>query len=159
MTGDDNPRQERRLDDERAVGELLEEAGLAGDPVLRHVLLQVRELRVSAVPVPSSKLAALLADPDTARGIRLEAGKPLKKTRAVFTVLAVAALFRVAGGSAGNEGIRRAAEGSISAVMEWFAPQAPAAPLPAPPPEAEAPNPAPAVVPVHGEWLAGNNKG
>ncbi len=149
MTGNEDVQQECRLDDERAVHELLEEACLADDPVLRQVLLQVRELRVSSVPAPSPRLRALLAEPETAAAIRMEPGKPRKKKRVALTTLAVAASFGIAGGAAaGNGDIRRGAEESISTLVEWFAPPAPAAPLPAPAPEPEATSPAPAVVRV-----------
>ncbi|HEY1158148.1 MAG TPA: hypothetical protein VGE95_17905, partial [Arthrobacter sp.] len=63
MTGEHDAELERLLNDQRAVQELLEEAGLANDPVLRQVLLQVRELRVSDIPAPSPRLRALLAEP------------------------------------------------------------------------------------------------
>jgi len=149
MTGEHDEQLERRLDDEQAVQELLEEAGLPDDPVLRQVLLQVRELRVSDVPAPSPRVRALLAEPETSGLTRLEPGKPRKKKRVGLTTLAVAASFGIAGGAAaGNGDIRRGAEGSISTVVGWLTPPAPATPMPAPAPEPEATSPAPAVVRV-----------
>ena len=149
MTGEHNAQLERRLDDELAVQELLEEAGLANDPLLRQVLLQVREIRVSDIPAPSPRLRALLAEPEMSAVGCQEAGKLRNKKRVVLTALAVAASFGIAGGAAaGNGDIRRGAEGSISTVVGRFAPPAPAAPLPTPAPEPEATNPAPAVVRV-----------
>lgn len=149
MTGKEHPKQERRLDDERAVQELLEEAGLTDDPYLRDVLLQVRELKVSDVPAPSPRLMALLAASETTGVVRLETGKLRKKKRVVLTTLAVAASFGIAGGAAAGDGdLRRGAEGSISTVLGWFTPPSPAAPLPVPGPEPEATSPPPAVVRV-----------
>lgn len=58
---EDKALQERILDDERAVQELLEGAGRTDDPVLWDLLLQVRELRTVDVPAPSPRLRALLA--------------------------------------------------------------------------------------------------
>jgi hypothetical protein len=149
MTGEHDAQLERRLNDQRAVQELLEEAGLANDPVLRQVLLQVRELRVSDIPAPSPRLRALLAAPELSAAGCQEPGKPRHKRRVVLTALAVAASLGVAGGAAaGNGDLRRGAEGSISTVAGWFAAPAPAAPLPTPAPEPEATSPAPAVVRV-----------
>ena len=152
MTSEDNADQTRRLDDERAVEALLAESGFAGDPHLRQVLLQLRELRVSDVPEPSAELAALLAESRTADVIPLEPGKPRKKKHVVLTTLAVAASFGVAGGAAaGNEDLRRGAEGGFSSVVEWFSSSAPATPAPATPAPAVpswAPAPGPAVVSV-----------
>lgn len=147
MTCEEDVEQERRLDDERAVQELLEEAGFTDDPFLRDVLLQVRKLKVSDVPAPSSRLLALLAASETTSVARLQPGKPRRKKRVVLTTLAVAASFGIAGGAAaGNGDLRRGAEGSIGTVVGWFAPPTPAAPLPAPAPEPEATTSAPAVV-------------
>jgi len=146
MTTEDDEDQTRGLDDECAVEALLAEAGFTDDPHLRQVLLQLRELRDSDVPEPSAELALLLAESRTANVLPLEPGKPRTRKRIVLTTLAVAASFGVAGGAAaGNEDLRRGAEGGISAVVEWFSPPVPAAPAPAVP---AAPRPGPAVVSV-----------
>ena len=145
MTTEDKARQKRRLSDEQSVEALLAEAGFPDDPGLRNVLLQLRALRVSEAPAPSAELAALLRGSETADVTRLEPGKPRKKKHVVFTTLAVAASFSVAGGAAaGNENVRREAGESISAVMDWFSPPAPT--TPAPTLSTGAPTPGPAVV-------------
>jgi len=96
MTGEDKALQERILDDERAVQELLEGADRTDDPVLWDLLLQVRELRTVDIPAPSPRLRALLAEPEAAGAIRVAPATPLKKTQMVFTMLAVAASFGIA---------------------------------------------------------------
>lgn len=145
MTTEDKARQKRRLSDEQSVEALLAEAGVQNDPGLRKALLQLRALRVSEVPAPSAELAALLGESRTADVVCLEPGKPRKKKHVVFTTLAVAASFSIAGGAAaGNENVRREAGESISAVIDWFSPPAPA--TPAPTLSTGAPTPGPAAV-------------
>lgn len=147
MTTEDKARQKRRLRDEQSVEALLTEAGFPDDAGLRELLLQLRALRVSEVPAPSAELAAHLGESETADVICLEPGKPRKKKYVVITTLAVAASFGIAGGAAaGNENVRREAGESVSAVMGWFSPPAPATPAPTLP--AEAPMPGPAVIPA-----------
>lgn len=134
MTSGDTPQQQPTLDDERAVEALLAEAGFSDDPGLRQVLLQLRALRVAEAPEPSGELAALLAGAGTVA--RLERVMPRRKKRVVFTTIAVAASFGIAGGAAaGNGDFRREAAGSISTVIEWLSPHPPAAPAPAVPPD------------------------
>ncbi|TQJ35503.1 hypothetical protein [Arthrobacter sp. SLBN-122] len=131
MTTEDKARQKRRLSDEQSVEALLAEAGVQDDPGLRKALLQLRALRVSEVPTPSAELAALLGESKTADVVGLEPGKPRKRKHVVFTTLAVAASFSIAGGAAaGNENVRREGGESIRAVIEWFSPPAPATPAP-----------------------------
>ncbi|KRE89920.1 hypothetical protein [Arthrobacter sp. Soil764] len=147
MTTEDKARQKYRLEDEQSVEALLAEAGFPDDAGLRELLLQLRTLRVSEVPAPSAELAAHLGESETADVICLEPGKPRKKKYVVITTLAVAASFGIAGGAAaGNENVRREAGESVSAVMGWFSPPAPATPAPTLP--AEAPMPGPAVIPA-----------
>lgn len=157
MTSEHNGR-DRRLEDELYVDALLAESGIpagsADDDGLRDTLLRLRSLRGAEVPQPCAELAALMggAGPGLAEVIPLEgrARRHPKRRRAVFTSLAVAASLGIAGGAAaGNETVRRHAEGTIDTIVRSFSPPAPApdpaAPAPAPP--AEAPNPAPDVVP------------
>lgn len=154
MTNDNKKQQERRLDDERCVDALLAEGGFPDDGELRDVLLQLRSVRVTAVPEPSPEVAALLGQSRNADVMRLEdwSRRHPRKKRAVFTTLAVAASLGIAGGAAaGNETLRSRAEGTISGIIRSFSPPGPQTPeptttAPASPP-AEAPKPAPAVVP------------
>jgi hypothetical protein len=141
MGSEDREQQERRLDDERCVDALLAEGGFPYDAELRDVLLQLRSLRVAAVPEPSAELAALLGEPLPADVVRLDewSRKRPRKKRIVFTTLAVAASLGVAGGAAAaNDTLRRQAEGTISSIVNSFSPQAPVAPTPVPPPAAPA---------------------
>lgn len=154
-----------RQDDEHAVDELLADAGFPDDAGLRQVLLQLRTLRVPDVPPPCAELLALMGTPATAGIIPLDQartphkpGTERSRPRAVLTALAVAASLGVAGtAAAGNETIRRGAEGTISTIVRSLTPQGPAAPPirdpatqapPTPPPTgAGAPGPGAAVVP------------
>lgn len=155
-------RHGRRLDDERCVDALLAESGFADDAGLRHVLLQLRELRAAEVPPPSPEVAALLGDawnsdvgsPGASPGGQRQAGvvrledwsRKAAKRRAAFTTLAVAASLGIAGGAAaGNDTLRRGAEGTINTIVRSFSPPASTTPTPALP--SGAPSPAPAVVP------------
>lgn len=146
MTSEDRKQQERRLADEQCVDALLAESGLTDDAGLRGMLLQLRMLRGAEVPVPSAELAALMGQPAEAGVVRLEdwSRKHRKNQRVVFTTLAVAVSLGIAGGAAaGNDTLRRQAEGTISNIVEAFSPSRaapPAADVPA-----EAPSPAPAV--------------
>jgi hypothetical protein len=145
MSSEDKLRQERRLDDERCVDALLAEAGFPGDTELREVLLQLRSLRGSAVPQPSAELAALMGQPAAADVVRLEdwSRKHPRKKRVVFTTFAVAASLGIAGGAAaGNDTLRRQAEGTITNIVRSFSPQIPVTPAPAPPSKSPAAPPA-----------------
>lgn len=148
MSSDNRERQERRLDDERCVDALLAEGGFPDDAELRDVLLRLRSLRVDEVPPPSGELATLLGQPGAADVVHLDEWsrtRPRKK-RVVFTTLAVAASLGVAGGAAaGNDTLRRQAEGTISSIVNALSPDSGVAPSPAPPPTA--PAVPPAVVP------------
>ena len=163
MTSTNRGTFERRPDDEQAVDQLLAEAGFPADPGLRRVLLQLKAMRDTEVPEPSAALRALMGMPDTADIISVadgnsqHAGRARKKSRVVLTSLAVAASLGVAGGAAaGNETIRRGAEGTISTIIRSFAPPVPDAPAPpapttsVPAPGDEAPGSGAAVVPVPG---------
>jgi hypothetical protein len=124
------------------------------------VLLQLRRLRGVEVPQPSAELAALMGQPTAADVVRLEdwARKHPRKNRVVFTTLAVAASLGIAGGAAaGNDTLRRQAEGTISSIVNSFSPPPPETPMPAPPsnvpdaPPAGVPSPAgtpPSTVPA-----------
>lgn len=154
-----------RPDDEHAVDELLADAGFPDDAGLRLVLLQLRTLRDADVPPPSVEVLALMGKPATADVIPLDQartphrpGTERSKRRAVLTALAVAASLGVAGtAAAGNETIRRGAEGTISTIVRSLTPQGPPAPpipdpatrAPATPPQtgADAPGPGAVVVP------------
>lgn len=154
-----------RQDDEHAVDELLADAGFPDDAGLRQVLLQLRTLRVADVPPPCAELLALMGTPATSDIIPLDQartphkpGTERSRPRAVLTALAVAASLGVAGtAAAGNETIRRGAEGTISTIVRSLTPQGPAAPPtrdpatqapPTPPPTgANPPGPGAAVVP------------
>lgn len=141
----DNREQERRLDDERCVDALLAEGGFPDDAELRDVLLRLRSLRVDEVPPPSGELAALMGQPGAADVVHLEewSRKRPPKKRIVFTTLAVAASLGVAGGAAaGNDTLRRQAEGTISSIVNALSPDSGVAPSPAPPPTAPAVPPA-----------------
>lgn len=152
MTGDNHARQQHRLDDQRAVDALLAEAGCGDDAALRDLLLQLRSLRTDEVPAPSEEVAALLASP-SGTVARLDPGRPRRNRRFVFTALGVAASLGVAGGAAaGNEDLRRGAEGTVKGILRSFSPPAPPAPA-APAPGPGASSPAPAVVPVSPETL------
>lgn len=157
MTSDDRRQQARLSDDERCVDALLAEGGFPDDAELRAVLLQLRELRVTEVPEPSPKVAALMGLPAEADVVRLDGWSPRhpRKKRTVFTTLAVAASLGVAGGAAaGNETLRSQAEGTVSSIIRSFSPPAPGTPVPTTPPATppsaslspEAPKPLPAVV-------------
>lgn len=156
MTSEHNGR-DRRLEDELYVDALLAEsgfpAGSADDGGLRDRLLRLRRLRSAEVPEPCAELVALMggAGPGLAEVIPLEdrARRHPRKRRAVFTSLVVAASLGIAGGAAaGNETVRRHAEGTIDTIVRSFSPPAPAPnpAAPAPGPPVEAPNPAPDVV-------------
>ncbi|HEU4668883.1 MAG TPA: hypothetical protein VFS79_14610, partial [Arthrobacter sp.] len=145
MTSEGRKQQERRLADERCVDALLAESGLMDDAGLRGMLLQVRKLRAAEVPVPSAELAALMGQSSETGVIRLAgwSGKHRKNQRVVFTTLALAASLGIAGGAAaGNDSLRRQAEGTINNVVEAFFPPGAAPPAADP---SEAPSPAPAV--------------
>lgn len=146
-----------RLEDELHVDALLAEsgcpAGSADDGGLRDTLLRLRSLRGAEVPEPCAELAALMggAGPALADVIPLQrrARRHPGTRRAVFTSLTVAASLGIAGGAAaGNETVRRHAEGTIDSIVRSFSPPAPAPnpAAPAPGPPAGAPNPAPDVV-------------
>lgn len=152
MTGDNQARGQHRLEDQRAVEALLAEAGCGNDAGLRDLLLQLRSLRTDEVPAPSEEVAALLAAP-SGTVVRLDPDRPRRKRRFVFTALGVAASLGVAGGAAaGNEDLRRGAEGTMKGILRSFSP--PASPAPAAPaPGPGASSPAPAVVPVSPETL------
>lgn len=153
MTTNHRAQDERRFDDERSVDALLAESGFPDDARLRKVLLELRALRTAQVPQPSAELAALMGPAQTeasaqdAAVVRLEDWnrKHPKTKRIVFTTLAVAASLGIAGGAAaGNDALRRQAEGTITDIVRSFSPPAaPASPLPS-----EAPSPGPAVVPL-----------
>lgn len=147
MTSQDNRRQ-RRLDDERSVDALLAESGFQEDADLRDMLLQLRALRTLDVPPPSAGLAALMdEDAFPVEGVRPLAPSVRKRNRAVFTSLAVAASLGIAGGAAaGNETLRRGAEGTISSIIGSLLAPAPPEPPPALP--SEAPGTGAAVVPA-----------
>lgn len=136
MSSDNREQQERRLDDERCVEALLAEGGFPDDAELRDVLLRLRSLRVDEVPPPSGELAALLGQPGAADVVHLDEWsrtRPRKK-HVVFTTLAVAASLGVAGGAAaGNDTLRRQAEGTISSIVNSLSPDSGVAPSPAPP--------------------------
>lgn len=160
MSSEDRGRQERRLNDERCVDALLAEAGFPDEAELRDVLLQLRSHRVAEVPQPSAEIAALMGQHAAADVVRLEdwSRKHPRKKRVVFTTLAVAASLGIAGGAAaGNDTLRRQAEGTISDIVNSFSPQTPVMPAPAPPskvpaaPPADDPSPAgtpPSTVPA-----------
>ena len=153
MTGDNESRQQHRLDDERAVDALLAEAGCGNDAGLRSLLLQLRSLRTDEVPAPSEEVAALLAAP-SGTVARLDPGRARRKRRFAFTALGVAASLGVAGGAAaGNEDLRRGAEGAVKGIIRAFSPPAPSRAPAAPAPGPGASSPAPAVVPVSPETL------
>ncbi|WP_139386290.1 hypothetical protein [Arthrobacter sp. P2b] len=153
----DTKQQARRLDDERYVDELLAESDVAADAGLRQMLLRLREFRVTEVPPPSAEVAALMGWPGASDGspasvnpsavVSLEDwSRRSRKKRVAFTTLAVAASLGIAGGAAaGNDTLRRGAEGTISTIVRSFSPPAPASPAPAVP--SGAPGPTPAVVP------------
>jgi hypothetical protein len=148
MTSEQREQRARLLDDERSVDALLAESGFEDDAELRAVLLQFRSLRHADVPEPSLELAALMNRSGTANGVdpRDVPRNRAKKRRAVFTSIAVAASLGVAGGAAaGNDTLRREAEGTIGNIVRSFSPPAPTPP-PAPAPS-EAPDPGSAVVP------------
>ncbi|WP_285250474.1 hypothetical protein [Pseudarthrobacter sp. fls2-241-R2A-168] len=154
MTTNPRAQDERRVDDERSVDALLAESGFPDDAELRNMLLELRAFRSATVPEPSAGLAALMgwpqlqAPPQDENVVRLEdwTRKHPKTKRVVLTTLAVAASLGIAGGAAaGNDTLRRQAEGTISDIVRSFAPPPP--PAPAPPLPSEAPSPAPAVVP------------
>jgi hypothetical protein len=152
----DTTQQERRLDDERYVDELLAESGMAADAGLRQMLLQLREFRVTEVPPPSAEVAALMGWQVASDGsptsvnpsavVSLEDwSRNSRKKRVAFTTLAVAASLGIAGGAAaGNDSLRRGAEGTISTIVRSFSPPAPSSPAPAVP--SEEPGRTPAVV-------------
>jgi hypothetical protein len=161
-TSEARARHERRLDDERCVDALLAESGFADDDGLRHVLLQLRQLRAAEVPPPSAEVAALGGDAwnsgvgspgaspsghGPAGVVRLEDwSRKAAKKRAAFTTLAVAVSLGIAGGAAaGNDTLRRGAEGTINTIVRSFPPPEATTPTPALP--SGAPSPAPAVVP------------
>lgn len=135
MGSDSRDQQERRLDDERCVDALLAEGGFPDDAELRDVLLRLRSLRVDDVPPPSSELADLMGQRLEADVVHLDEWsrtRPRKK-RAVFTTLAVAASLGVAGGAAaGNDTLRRQAEGTISSIINSLSPDSTRTPSPAP---------------------------
>ncbi|MGX1162195.1 hypothetical protein FBY31_3749 [Arthrobacter sp. SLBN-100] len=154
MTANHRAQDERRFDDERSVDALLAEGGFPGDTELRNLLLEFRAFRSAEVPQPSPELAALMGfppaeAPSPVEGlVRLEDWnrKHPKTKRVAFTTLAVAVSLGIAGGAAaGNDALRRQAEGTISNIVRSFSP--PARPTPAPPAQSEAPTPLPAVVP------------
>jgi hypothetical protein len=148
MTSEEREQPARLLDDERCVDGLLAESGFEDDAELRAVLLQLRSLLHAQVPEPSLELAALMDQSGTANGVdpRDVPRNRAKKRRAVFTSIAVAASLGVAGGAAaGNDTLRREAEGTIGNIVRSFSPPAPTPP-PAPAPS-EAPDPGSAVVP------------
>lgn len=152
MTSEDRKQQERRLADEQCVDALLAESGLMDDAGLRVMLLQLRRLRGAEVPVPSAELAALMDQPAEPGVIRLAdwSRKHRKNQRVVFTTLALAASLGIAGGAAaGNDTLRRQAEGTISTIVEAFSPSGAAPPAADPP--SQAPSPAPAVAPDRAE--------
>lgn len=141
MSSDNRDQQERRLDDERCVDALLAEGGFPDDAELRDVLLRLRSLRVDEVPPPSAELAALLGQPGAADVVHLDewSRKRPRKKRVVFTTLAVAASLGAAGGAAaGNDALRRQAEGTISSIVNSLSPDSGVAPSPAPPSTAPA---------------------
>ncbi|MFJ6027887.1 hypothetical protein ACIQCN_10545 [Pseudarthrobacter sp. NPDC092424] len=155
----EHTRRSRRLEDGLYVDALLAEAGFdarsADDDGLRDALLRLRSFRTTEVPVPCAELAALMdgAEPGFAKVIPL-AGRTRKRPRkkqAALTSLAVAASLGIAGGAAaGNETVRRHAEGTIDTIVRSFSPpvRTPAqAPAPAPAQPAEIPDPAPDAVP------------
>ncbi|MGX9902057.1 hypothetical protein ACW0JT_23565 [Arthrobacter sp. SA17] len=149
MSSDSREQQERRLDDERRVDALLAEGGFPDDAELRDVLLQLRSLRVDEVPPPSAELAALLGQPGAADVVHLDewSRKHPRKKRVVFTTLAVAASLGAAGGAAaGNDTLRRQAEGTISSIVNSLSPDSGVAPSPASP--SMGPAAPPAVVPA-----------
>jgi hypothetical protein len=140
MTSEEREQPARLLDDERCVDGLLAESGFEDDAELRAVLLQLRSLLHAQVPEPSLELAALMDQSGTANGVdpRDVPRNRAKKRRAVFTSIAVAASLGVAGGAAaGNDTLRREAEGTIGNIVRSFSP-----PAPTPPPD-----PGSAVVP------------
>lgn len=146
MSSKNKEPQERTPSDERTVDAFLTEAGFPDDGGLREVLLQLRTSRVTDVPQPSAEVAALMGEPGAAEVVVLKdwSRKHPRKKRAVFTTLAVAASLGIAGGAAaGNETLRRQAEGTITNIVRSFTPPAPEMPAPAPPSEAPA---APAAV-------------
>lgn len=148
MGSEDRRQQERRLDDERCVDALLAEAGFPDDTELREVLLQLRSQRVADVPQPSAEIAVLMRQPAAADVVRLEdwSRRHPRKKRVVFTTFAVAASLGIAGGAAaGNDTLRRQAEGTISGIVKSFSPPPPEMPAPAPP--SNIPTPPPADVP------------
>jgi hypothetical protein len=151
MSSEDRREHERRLDDERCVDALLAEAGFPDDIELRGVLLQLRSHRVAEVPQPSAEIAALMGQQAAADVVRLEdwSRRHPRKKRVVFTTFAVAASLGIAGGAAaGNDTLRRQAEGTISSIVKSFSPRPPETPAPAPPsniptaPPADVPSPA-----------------
>jgi hypothetical protein len=139
MTSEDTKQQERLLADEQCVDALLAESGLVDDAGLRGMLLQLRRLRGMEVPVPSAELAALMGQPAETGVSRLadRSRKQRKNQRVAFTTLAVAASLGIAGGAAaGNDSLRRQAEGTISNIVEAFSPSGAAPPAADLPPEA-----------------------
>lgn len=151
MSSETKEPQEPTPSDERSVDAFLTEAGIPDDGGLRELLLQLRTSRVTEVPAPSAAVAALMGGPGTglpgtvqpaaAEVVVLKdwSRRHPRKKRVVFTTLAVAASLGVAGGAAaGNETLRRQAEGTINNIVRSFTPAAPELPVPAPASEAPA---------------------
>ena len=157
MNSEDGKMHERRIDDERCVDGFLTEAGFPDDAELRTVLLQLRSFRTTEVPPPSIQMAALMAQSGTADSLNLgdSSRKHAKKRHVLLTSLAVAASLGVAGAAAaGNDTLRRQAEGTIGNLVRSFSPPEPASSSPAAPPET--PGPGPAVVPPAGAYPTAN---